>query len=91
VCVYSRKESIAQVHGIAKDPLSGAGHPECLDISEQGLHVKYRLWPLLPLDLILGQEEADEPFPGVGQLIAFDIKFGDGGRPGKDTGLEGGT
>jgi hypothetical protein len=27
----------------------------------------------------------------VGQLIAFDIKFGDGGRPGKDTGLEGGT
>lgn len=32
--VDSGKESIAQVHGVAKDPLSGTRHPECLDVAE---------------------------------------------------------
>lgn len=77
--VHGRKESIAQIHGVTEDPLSRPRHPKGLDFSEQGLHVVDGLWPLVPLDLILRQEQTDETLPGMGQLIAFNIEVGDGG------------
>lgn len=77
--VHGRKESIAQIHAVTEDPLSRSRHPKGLDVSEQGLHVVDGLWPLVPLDLVLRQEQADKALPGVSQLIAFNIEVGDGG------------
>ena len=77
--VHGWKKSIAQVHRITKDPLSRPRHPECLNFSQQGLHIGNGLWSLLPVDLILRKEQTDEALPRVGQLISFNIEVGDRG------------
>lgn len=70
-------ESVAQGHAVGENVLARPGFPGRLYVVNQGQHILGGLWPVIPIDLILGRQMADKGFPGVREFIPFDVEVRD--------------